>query len=198
MYSVLQKIIRAILIFIPLVVLGWLVIKEVVPSGKVEAVYDMRRETPFISKLYPKDRVSEVQRDASGDFYRTFLFEPVYFDLKSSDKFEKVTLTVRYKNKGLVPLKMGPLVNKSDWLFDWRDFSDGAVGWQTKKEVFEFSKLAPEGQKFRFGFSVPGLPAGTVEISEIKTLFERKPLAEKEIVNKILDAVAWRLNRLFN
>ncbi len=93
---------------------------------------------------------------------------------------------------------MGGLVNKKDWLFDWRDLSSGTSGWQTQKEVFEFSKLVLEGQKFRFGFSAPGLRSGQVEISEIKVLFERKPLTGKEAIDKILDAVMWRLDKLFD
>jgi len=169
-----------------------------VPSGKMIAVYDMKYETPFISKLYPKDRVSGVMRETNGDYYRSFLDEPVYFDLRPNDKFEKVTVVVKYRVTAQMPLKIGGLVNKKDWLFDWRNLSVETIGWQTQKEVFDFSDLVPEGQKFRFGFSAPGLRSGQVEISEIKVLFERKPLTEKEAVNKILDAVVWRLNRLFD
>ncbi len=193
--NVLHKVIRAILIIIPILLLGWLTVKEVVPSGRMEATYDMRRETPFISKLYPKDRVGEAVSGADGDYFRILKDEPVYFDLKPSDKFEKATVTVKYKNAGQAPLKMGGLVNKKDWLFDWRNLSVGAVGWQTQKEVFEFAKLMPEGQKFRFGFSAPGARFGQIEISEIKVIFEKRPLSGKEVVNKILDAVVWRMNR---
>jgi hypothetical protein len=194
--TILHKILRAIIIFLPIFTLGWLTVKEIVPSGRVEATYDMRRETPFISKLYPKDRVGETVRGADGDYYRVFLDEPVYFDLKPSDKFEKVTVAVKYKNSGQASLKMGGLVNKNDWLFDWRDLVGERGKWQTQTEIFEFSKLLPEGQKYRFGFSALGLKQGEVKISEIDVIFERKPLTEKEVVNKILDAAVWRLNKL--
>ncbi len=93
-----HKIIRVILIVIPIFVLGWLTVKELVPSGRMEVIYDMRRETPFISKLYPRDRVGKVMRGMDNDYYRIFLSEPVYFDLKPNDKFEKVTVIVKYKS----------------------------------------------------------------------------------------------------
>ncbi len=195
--NIFHKIIRAVLIIIPIFILGWLTVKELAPSGKVETVYDMRRETPFISKLYPKNRVSEAVRGMNDDYYRILQDEPVYFDLKPNDKFEKVIVTVKYKNPSQTLLKMGGLVNKKDWLFDWREMWGGADGWQTQTEVFEFKNLTPEGQKFRFGFSVPGLIPGQVEISEIKAVFERQPLTAKEAVNKILNAIVWRLNNLF-
>lgn len=197
MLSVFHKIIRVILIVAPVVVLGWLTVKEIVPSGKVTAVYDMRRETPFVSKLYPKDRVSEAQRTPDGNFYRSFLVEPVYFDLKPGKQFEKVTVVVKYKNSGQAPLKMGPLVNKKEWAFDWRDLPAGDGGWLRAKEVFDFSKITPEGNNLRFGFSAPGLGQNEVEIGGIEVVFERKPLTEKEVVNKILDAFIWRMNKIF-
>ncbi len=122
--NILHKVIRVILIIIPIFILGWLTVKEVAPSGKVEAIYDMYRETPFISKLYPKDRVSEIKKTADGDFYLSFLAEPVYFDLKPNGIFEEVTVVVKYrcltsvnlqKSDICKVLKMGPLVNKKDW-----------------------------------------------------------------------------------
>lgn len=193
-FSIFHKIIRVILIITPIITLGWLTVKELVPSGRMEATYDMRRETPFISKIYPKDRVSEIKK-TDGDFYRLLLSEPVYFDLKPNDKFEKVTITVKYKNSGQALLKMGGLTNKQEWLFDFRELP-AVDKWQTQKEVFDFSKLAPEWQKYRFGFSAPGLEPERVEISEIKVVFERKPLSGKEMINKILNGLIWRLNRV--
>lgn len=196
--DILRKVIRAILIITPIITLGWLVVKEIVPSGRAAATYDMRRETPFISKLYPKDRVSEIQEDADREFYRTLLDEPIYFDLNPSDNFLEVAVTIKYKNSTNEPLKFGGLINKDLWAFDWRDLPPTEGALQTKTEIFDFSKLVPEGRKFRFGFSAPGFVPGDLEIYKIKALFIRKPLSEKETVNKILDAVIWRLNKLFD
>jgi hypothetical protein len=196
MFESLHKFIRVILIFAPIVVLGWLTVKEIVPSGRAAATYDMRRETPFISKLYPKDRVSEIQEDADHEFYRALLDEPVYFDLNPSDNFLEVAVTIKYKNTGRTPFKFGGLINKDLWAFDWRDLPPTEGALQTKTEIFNFSKLVPEGKKIRFGFSAPGLETSDIEIYKIKALFVRKPLTEKEVANKILDAIIWRLNKI--
>lgn len=196
MFKSLHKFIRVILIFIPIITLGWLIIKEIVPSGRAAATYDMRRETPFISKLYPKDRVSGIQEDVDHEFYRTLLDEPVYFDLSPSDNFLEVAVTIKYKNAGRAPFKFGGLINKDLWAFDWRDLPPTAGALQTKTEIFNFSKLVSEGKKIRFGFSAPELGAGDIEIYKIKALFIRKSMTEKEIVNKVLDAIIWRLNKV--
>jgi hypothetical protein len=213
--NILHRIIRAILIVTPIIILGWLTINKLVPSGQMEAVYDMKNETPFISKLYPTDRVSEIKK-ADDDFYRSFLDEPVYFDLKPNNQFEKVAVTVKYKIfhppddtnftivKGLPPIVMGGLLNKKDWTFDWRVLTDLQIlktkvnQWQTQTEIFDFSRLMPEDNKFRFVFSVPMMQPGQAGVSEIKVVFERKPLTLKDAVNKILDAVAWRINHVLS
>lgn len=196
-YSVLHKFIRAVLIIIPILVLGWLGVNKLVPSGRMEAVYDMKKETPFISKLYPKDRVSEIKKIVNGDFYRSILVEPVYFDLKPNNQFEKVAITLKYKISGQTTLKMGGLINKKDWLFDFRELGARGNKWQSQTEIFDFSKLVSEGNNFRFGFSASEIKSGQIEISEMKVVFERNQLTPKEVINKILDAVAWRLNNIF-
>lgn len=196
MFSFWHKFIRVILIFFPIVTLGWLVMKEINPSGRMEAVYDVWHESPFISKLYPKDRISGIKQDADNEPYRIFIREPVYFDLKPNDNFLEVAVTIKYKNASTEPLKFGGLINKEAWAFDWRELPPTEGALQTKTEIFEFKKLVPEGQKFRFGFSAPGFMANDVEIYKIKALFIREPLTEQEAANKILDAIIWRLNKV--
>ena len=197
MLSILHKIIRAALIIVPIFAFGWLSYKEIAPSGKVAAAYDMRQETPFVSKLYPKDRVSESYQSANGDFYRTFLAEPVYFDLKPSGQFENVAVTIKYKNSGAVPIKMGGLINKTVWAFDWRDLPPTGKAWKTQTEIFDFAKLVPEGKKYRLGFSASEMQADQASISEVKALFIRPELDEKGVVNKLLEGIVWRMNKIF-
>jgi len=194
-YKILHKLICLLLIIIPIFVMGWLVANKLAPSGKAEAVYDMRRETPFISKLYPKDRVSEVKIREGGGFYRSLSAESVYFDLKPSASFEKVSVTIKYKIIDGAGLRIGGLGDKRDWLFDFRNLAAGE-GWRTQTEIFDFSKMAQEGGKFRFVFSVSGTERDGAEISEIRAVFERKRMTLKGAINKILDAVARKINRL--
>jgi hypothetical protein len=197
MLSFLHKTIRTFAIIAVIVVFGWLSVKAITPGGRLAATYDMARETPFISKLYPKDRVSGILRDADNIPYRTLLREPVYFDLDPIDHFEQVAVTVKYKNLSESPLKFGGLGSKELWSFDFRELPPTGAEPRTVTEIFDFSKLAPEGRKFRFGFSMPGVENGDAEIFAIEALFTRKPMTEKEVVNKILDAVVKRLNIIF-
>lgn len=196
MLSFWHKFIRVILIFIPIIVLGWLTVKAITPDGRMEAVYDMRHESPFISKLYPKDRISEIEEDIDGETYRTMLSEPVYFDLSPNSNFSEVAVTIKYKNSADVSIKFGGLANKESWAFDFRELLPTAGALQTKTEIFELGKLSPEGKKFRFGFSAPELESDDIMIYKIRALFIRKPMTEKETVNKILEEIIERLNKI--
>lgn len=196
MLSFWHKFIRTILIFIPIITLGWLSVKAIVPSGRMEAVYDMRRESPFISKLYPKDRISAAEKDIDGGNYRTILCEPVYFDLSPNSNFSEVAVTIKYKNSSDTPIKFGGLANKDSWAFDFRELPPTEGALQTKTEIFELGKLSPEGKKFRFGFSAPELQAGDIMIYKIRALFIRKSMTEEEIANKVLEEIIERLNKI--
>lgn len=196
MLSFWHKFIRVILIFIPIITFGWLAAKAIAPGGRMEATYDMRRESPFISKLYPKDRVSGIEEDIDGETYRTILREPVYFDLNPNSNFSEVAVTIKYKNSADVPIKFGGLANKDSWAFDFRELPPTEGALQTKTEIFELGKLAREGKKFRFGFSAPELESDDVMIYKIRALFLRKPMTEKEVVNKVLEKIIERLNKI--
>lgn len=196
MLSFWHKFIRVILIFLPIIILGWLAVKAITPGGRKEATYDMARETPFISKLYPKNRVSGMEQDIDGETYRTILSEPVYFDLNPSSNFSEVAVTIKYKNSSDVSVKFGGLANKDDWTFDFRELPPTEGALQTKTEIFELGKLAPEGKKFRFGFSAPELQVGDIVIYKIRALFIRKPMTEKEVANKVLEKIIERLNKV--
>ncbi|MBU1146640.1 hypothetical protein KKD80_03795 [Patescibacteria group bacterium] len=194
MFSFWHKFIRVILIFIPIITFGWLAAKAIAPNGRMEATYDMARESPFVSKLYPKDRVSEIKQDADQEVYRVLKDEPVYFDLSPNSNFSEVAVTIRYKNSRDVPFKFGGLADKDSWVFDFRELPPTAGALQTKTEIFELGKLSPEGKKFRFGFSAPGFLAGDIQIYKIRALFIRKPMTEKEVANRVLEEIIERLN----
>lgn len=197
MLGTLHKIIRVFLVVTPIIIFGWLAAKDIAPSGKIAAAYDMQKETPFISKLYPKDRVSGAV--AAGDviFYREILAEPVYFDLKPNGSFDKVAVTIKYENSGAAPLKIGGLINKDAWAFDWRNLPQSNGRWVSQTEIFDFDKLIPEGKKYRIGLSSAGAESGDIRIGEVKVLFVRPELDAKGVVNKIIEGMVWRVNKVF-
>jgi hypothetical protein len=108
-----------------------------------------------------------------------------------------VAVTVKYKNSGTTPIKIGGLINKTAWAFDWRGLPPTGGKWQSQTEFFDFSELVPEGKKYRLGFSTAEIRAEKVAISEIKVLFIRPELDEKGAVNKIIDGIIWRVNKIF-
>ncbi|OGF21179.1 hypothetical protein A2316_03465 [Candidatus Falkowbacteria bacterium RIFOXYB2_FULL_38_15] len=194
MYYFLHKLIRIFLILFLVFVLGWLAWKKLVPSGSMEAVYGMSKESPFISKLYPKDRVSDAKRD-EDNYYRAVLAEPVYFNLKPSGDFDEARVLIKYKYLGEGDLKFGGLINKENWSFDFVEMPRTEKGeWGALTANFNLSDLVKEKENFRFMFSSPELISGQLEIDEVRVVFEREIMTFGEMISKIIEAIKWRMN----
>lgn len=160
----------------------------------MEVIYDMKKESPFISKLYPKDRVSGIKEDELGDFYREAIDEPIYFNLKPNSDFKEVQILVKYKFTGDSSLRLGGFVDKKNWAFDFFDMPKTKEDeWGTIMVKFDLSKLARERENYRFMFSAPGLASGKLAISEIKVDFWREPMTFKEAMIKIWEGIKWRM-----
>jgi len=195
MYSLLHKLIRVVLVFSLVFVLGWLTWKKLVPFGSMETVYNMNRESPFISKFYPKDRVSDVKID-ENNYYRVVLAEPIYFNLKPSGEFKEARISVRYKFTGEGDLKFGGLVNKENWAFNFIEMpSTEKTEWGTLTANFNLSDLVKEKENFRFMFSAPELISGQLEVDEVRVVFKREAMTFGEMVGKIAEAIKWKLNQ---
>jgi hypothetical protein len=155
----------------------------------------MKKESPFISKLYPKDRVSQAERGENDNYYRVILDEPVYFNLKPNSDFKEARILVRYKFIGKGNLKLGGLVNKQNWAFDFVEMPGTKKDeWSALAAEFDLSKLVKEKENFRFMFSAPELSSGQLTIGEIKVEFRRESMTFREATDKIVDAVMQKIN----
>jgi hypothetical protein len=98
------------------VVVGWLLYMGIVPSGHIGYIYNFTKESYFIKKLTPAERVRPVE---SGS--QKIIGNPVYFALRTPRRFNKARLTLKYKNNSVLPLiEAGVLVDKKIWRYDLR------------------------------------------------------------------------------
>ena len=195
MYSFLHKLIRVILIIFLVFILGWLTYKKLSPSGEFQSAYDMKKESPFISKLYPKNRVSDVVK-GEDITYREALTEPIYFNLKPPGEFLKVKINIKYQYGEGNNLKFGGLANRGKWAFKLYDIEKTENNeWGEEDFVFDFNELVKERDYFRFMFSSPELKKGELKIDNIETVFMKEKMTLQDMVNKIIEAIKWRLKK---
>ena len=88
-----KKIFRIVLMIIPFLVFLWLISKNFVFSGVMEATYNFDKNNAFISILKPAGRALGVERDSSGDYTQKIITDPVYFDLYIPTKFRTAYFT---------------------------------------------------------------------------------------------------------
>lgn len=112
------KIARFILILIPIILFGWLFDRYFVPSGKLEVVYDFKKDSPFISSFHPEARVEDIEKNISRNFYyQRIKEEPVYFEVKTPRYFQKATVTLEYQNPEQPIFELGIQKSKDEWDF---------------------------------------------------------------------------------
>ncbi|MCK4554646.1 hypothetical protein KAU19_06855 [Candidatus Parcubacteria bacterium] len=107
-------------------VVGWLLYMAVVPSGKISYTYDFTKDSYFIKKLTPEERVKPI---VGGK--QTIIGDPVYFALRTPRRFNKARLTLKYRHNkdtecpighsvsGCIPvIEAGILVDKTIWRYN--------------------------------------------------------------------------------
>lgn len=121
------KIARWLIYAVPAVIFGWLVYKDAVVSGVLDASYDFRSRSPFISVLRPQQRISEIQYNADGRAFQDIKGEPVYFDVRLPRKFESAKVNVVYKNYDQPVIELGALVDRDRAQFDFEPVENRAI-----------------------------------------------------------------------
>lgn len=106
--------IRLVFWAILLILIIWLVVMDIVPSGQITYAYNFSKYSDFITKLHPNDRLLPI---AQGE--QKVIGDPVYFSLRTPRKFDRAKLTLRYKNEAdnLPIISVGVLVDKMLWRY---------------------------------------------------------------------------------
>jgi hypothetical protein len=97
--------------------LGILVIKDLVPGGQLEFIYDFSTDSPVITNLFPANRLSEINRVKDTDSYWQQLEEePVYFETRLPQKFDTAEVELVYQNKNQPLIQVGlRTLGENDW-----------------------------------------------------------------------------------
>lgn len=158
---------RCLLILGVLAFLFWLLRKNIVVQGRLFLTRDFCFFSRFISDLYPKDRVGDIEEDDAGNCFQRIFVEPAYFKVKVPRTFTQAKVKITYANPQQHIFQLG-LMKKREHPLDWR-FSlrllenkifdalawsrlteQGVSLWQKRKEfesIHEFVNNVPDNRK---------------------------------------------------
>lgn len=164
MLNKILKLIKVIIIAIPVVILFWLASKQLALGGKMEVVYNLKTPSPFISPLRPEDRVGKISKDETGNYWQAIIDDPIYFNLIVPQKFDQATVQIIYQNKNLPIFQIGAATDLANWQYaikplenkildqlTWLQIKSGEIVLWQRKKVFNtidefFNNTPPAGQ----------------------------------------------------
>ena len=119
--------IRIIIYCIPALLFAFLVYKNLAVNGNLEAVYDFKEKSPFISVLRPQGRLGDIKEDFRGAHSQEIKDEPVYFDIRLSRPFQRVEIGLEYKNFNQPIFELGAMTDKDRWQFDLKPVENKVI-----------------------------------------------------------------------
>lgn len=83
---------------LPLIFVAFLLFKNIPPAGMLREAYDFKWKPKLISRLYPLNRVSAIQKDGEI-YYQDVTNDNVYFDINLPNSlFKTISLSIIFKN----------------------------------------------------------------------------------------------------
>lgn len=183
-----HKIIRIVLIIIPIIIFIWLVDKNLVPSGKLSAQYNFEKISPFISRLYPVGRVLGVEKTAQGEYYQSIIIDPVYFNVHLPVSFKKAHFILKYQTKNNFNVRLGYQVGQGFKYYFKSLIPIGEEGeWLVAEADFDLANAYIKNNKLAFAISSPQLDerGGEIKITSIQLTLEKDPLTLKSLPSLI-------------
>lgn len=179
-----RKIIRIILIIIPVLIFLWLVNKNLVPSGHLEASYNFSEQSPFISRLYPAGRVLGVEKNGEGQYYQSIIIDPVYFKVHLPVNFERAKIRLKFQTDKVNNLWLGYQIGP-DFQYYFKNVAptEREDFWQVAEVDFNLQSAYIKDNKLKFAISSPRLDEyeGEIRINSIKIILEKEPLKLKDL-----------------
>jgi len=179
-----RKMIKRILIIIVVLTFIWLINKNLVPSGRLEANYNFQELSPFISRLYPMGRVLGVEQNKKGDYYQSIVIDPVYFKVHLPISFERAKVILKFQTRNASFLRLGYQIGPDFQYYFKNVIPTRREGeWLTSEVDFNLANAYIKDNKLKFALSSPYLDEqeGEIKINSIKVILEKEPLTIKDV-----------------
>ena len=122
-----DAIIKSVLLVAPLLLVGWLLIRDADPDGVRTVRYTVGNASPYVNSLLPGERVLEVEEDDRGAF-QTVVDEPVYFSVEApGEGYIDVHVAVEFDPNDQPIVELGALTDLRAYAFDFRPMSNAIL-----------------------------------------------------------------------
>lgn len=119
------RIIKIIILLIPILIFAWILNKQFAPFGKATFKYNFKKDSAVISDLYPRARTSDIEKE-KGEYYKTLTNDSVYFDLNLPRWFSTAIFEIKFKNQNPI-FEIGGRKDKEKWIFDKRPLENKII-----------------------------------------------------------------------
>lgn len=175
---------RIVLICLVLLILIWLINRNLFSSGTWLLERNFCQSSRVISDLYPKER---AEKENCG--FR-LISEPVYFKVRLPVMFERVRISLLYMAKDNSTVSLGLMRKRfkpTDWQLEMKDSETRLLGdklFESKTEFFINSGFIND-YNLEFIISAPKVKRGAyLEIKRIKLELIRQPLTWQEVLSR--------------
>lgn len=173
-----DKLSKTLILLIPLCIGAILILLDFGPTGTLQIEYDFSGATPYISELSPDGRVLDIEQTETGEYFQPMVIEPVYFDVRLPQTFEKTRAEILYQKLEETPLKLGFRTSGDDWSWHIEDIVPVERVGDLTRGVAEFDTSGAylDERNLRFIISSPGLgdSGESVRIHKINLEFEKE------------------------
>ncbi|KKW30029.1 MAG: hypothetical protein UY72_C0025G0005 [Candidatus Uhrbacteria bacterium GW2011_GWD2_52_7] len=118
---------KAVILIAPVVLLGWLFIRDADPDGVRTIRYTVGDSSPYVNSLLPGERVLDVEEGDRGAF-QTVVDEPVYFSVEApGEGYADVRVAVEFDPNDQPIVELGALTDLRAYAFDFRPMSNAIL-----------------------------------------------------------------------
>ena len=187
---IVHRIVRIVLIAIPVLVMCWLIAQHFAFSGVLNITNDFSRPSPFIKGLWPPGRVEPVMYDTmTNDYIQRMLIDPVTFRVQLPRAFDAMTLSLRYAKEDAQPFRVGIRTVPEQWSWELHNLTTmrDADGWNTGTVRFDHLKrYAGEGKVVDVLLNAPDLVNHTpIVLTDIRVVAEREPMTWSNVWGRV-------------
>ncbi|OGF31475.1 hypothetical protein A2533_01375 [Candidatus Falkowbacteria bacterium RIFOXYD2_FULL_35_9] len=149
-------IIKIITMATMVLILLFLVIQKISFAHSLVYDLDFRAKNKFIQGPYPVGRVE--LRSESENIFVDLLHEPIYLEVYSPRKFDKVRVDIRFKQSNDLQAQIGLKLDYHDWAFFMEELKPiEDIEWQNQQIEFELKDAEYVNNKIKLIISAPGV-----------------------------------------
>ncbi len=106
------RVLQVVMVAVPIVIFGWLLWLDLVPTGQLEVRFDLQHLSPFINRILPDARALPPSKLPSGEWAQQIIDEPVYFTVEPPRHFDFLELELVWQNDGVPIVELGGLAGE--------------------------------------------------------------------------------------